>query len=95
MRFSTKDSSSDSTNAQSTIDCVKVMESMDDWNKIIESKTPVIMQCSTSWCRPCQILRPVMEKLVKNHDGKVIFYYIDVEKFQPVGEMLQVSLLTL
>ena len=32
-----------------------------------------------------------MEKLVKNFDGKVAFYYIDIEKHPEVGQMLNVS----
>ena len=32
-----------------------------------------------------------MEKAVGQLDGKVVFYYIDIEKFPEVGEMLQVS----
>ena len=32
-----------------------------------------------------------MEKAATKLDGKVTFYYIDIEKFPQVGEMLQVS----
>ncbi len=32
-----------------------------------------------------------MEKEVAKHEGKVLFYYIDIEKFKEVGEMLQIS----
>ena len=58
---------------------------------MIDSKTPVVLQCSASWCRPCQVLRPILEKLVRDQAGKVIFYYVDVEKHPKVGEMLSVT----
>jgi thioredoxin-like negative regulator of GroEL len=67
------------------------MSKMEEWNEILDSKQPVVFQCSTSWCRPCQVLKPLMEKATAKHDGAVKFYYIDVEKFPQVGEMLQVS----
>ena len=67
---------------------IKVMKSVDEWNEIIDSKTPVVFQCSTSWCRPCQVLKPLMEKAVGPYAGKVVFYYIDIEKFPKVAEML-------
>lgn len=70
---------------------VKTMASVEEWNEIIDSKTPVVFQCSTSWCRPCQVLKPLMEKAATKLDGKVTFYYIDIEKFPQVAEMLQVS----
>lgn len=70
---------------------VKTMTNAEEWNEIIDSKTPVVFQCSTSWCRPCQVLKPLMEKAATKLDGKVTFYYIDIEKFPQVAEMLQVS----
>jgi thioredoxin-like negative regulator of GroEL len=70
---------------------IKDFTSMADWNAILDSPTPVVFQCSTSWCRPCQVLKPLMQKAVSNLGGKVIFYYIDIEKHGEIGEMLQVS----
>lgn len=67
------------------------LSKMEEWNEILDSPKPVVFQCSTSWCRPCQVLKPLMEKATAKHDGAVKFYYIDVEKFPEVGEMLQVS----
>ena len=61
-------------------DYIREMNTLEEWEKIMESKEPVVFQCSASWCRPCQVLRPIMEKLVKNHEGKIIFYYVDIEK---------------
>ena len=72
---------------------IKVMKSMEDWNAIIDSPVPVIFQCSASWCRPCQVLRPVLEKFIADEGGKVIFYYIDIEKFKEVSNMLDVRFL--
>eukprot|EP00347_Sterkiella_histriomuscorum_P000695 403374859 len=69
---------------------IKEMKTMEDWNAILDSKTPVIFQCSASWCRPCQVLRPKLEKIIKQHGGKVIFYYVDIEKHPDVADMLQV-----
>lgn len=64
---------------------------MEEWNQILDSETPVVFQCSTSWCRPCQVLKPLMQKAVEKLEGKVIFYYIDIEKHGEIGEMLQVT----
>ncbi len=69
-------------------DYLRVMTSNEDWDKIVDSETPVIIQCSTSWCRPCQQLKPIMEKLVAEQKGKVILYYVDIEKFEQIGKML-------
>ena len=70
---------------------IKTMEKMEEWNEILDSQKPVVFQCSTSWCRPCQVLKPLMQKHVGDLGGKVKFYYIDIEKFPDVAQMLQVS----
>ncbi|CDW83883.1 thioredoxin [Stylonychia lemnae] len=70
---------------------IKEMTSMEDWNSILDSKTPVVFQCSASWCRPCQVLRPVAEKIIKDHNGRVVFYYVDIEKFPEISNMLNIQ----
>lgn len=72
-------------------DYIKTMTKMEEWNEILDSPVPVVFQCSTSWCRPCQVLKPLMEKATGKLGGSVKFVYIDVEKFPEVGSMLQVS----
>ena len=53
----------------------------------------VVVDISATWCGPCKQLRPIMENLVKkDYDGKVIYYYIDIEKFPEIGDMLSVRL---
>ena len=86
VTFSTTPSSDDKSG-----EYIKTMEKMEEWNEILDSDKPVVIQCSTTWCRPCQVLKPTMQKAVGALEGKVKFYYIDVEKFTEIGEMLQVS----
>ena len=52
---------------------------------------PVIVQFSASWCQPCQILRPLLEKQVENKDGAVLYCYVDAGKNKAFADLMKVS----
>ncbi len=39
----------------------------------------VLVDFFASWCPPCSILSPILEKLEKNYEGKVIFAKVNVD----------------
>lgn len=50
----------------------------EEFDVAINSHEKVIIKFTADWCRPCQILNQILEKIVANHDIKI--YQIDVEK---------------
>lgn len=41
---------------------------------------PAIVDFSASWCRPCQMMLPILEKLAEEYADKIVIYKIDVDK---------------
>lgn len=42
-----------------------------------DAKTIVLVDYTASWCGPCQQLKPHVEELAKEFNGKVVFYKVE------------------
>lgn len=52
---------------------------------------PTIVDFYASWCGPCKILSPIMEKLSKKYEDKVNFYKIDVDESSDLANTLKIK----
>tara|TARA_Y100001935_G_C17254480_1_gene482872 strand:+ start:155 stop:1024 length:870 start_codon:yes stop_codon:yes gene_type:complete len=62
-------------------------------NEVIEkSKTlPVIVDFWAPWCGPCKQLTPILEKIVKAKNGKIILAKINVDENQGIASQLNIQ----
>jgi thioredoxin 1 len=58
--------------------------------KIAESDKPVIVDFWASWCPPCMITKPVLEKLAKEYAERIHFLPINADDSREVMEMFRV-----
>ncbi len=49
---------------------------------VLESTTPVLVDFWATWCRPCQMVAPILEELTKEYAGKLTIAKLDVDQNQ-------------
>ncbi|MGN0708811.1 MAG: thioredoxin [Anaerovoracaceae bacterium] len=62
---------------------VKVINSA-DFDQVLSSPSAVV-DFSATWCGPCHMMAPVMDKLSDELAGKMDFYNIDVDENQELA----------
>jgi len=48
--------------------------------KVIKATKPVLVDFWAPWCRPCQMLAPVIKDLSAEYEGKIDFAKLDVDQ---------------
>ena len=47
--------------------------------KVVNANLPVIIDFYADWCGPCQMMKPVFEKLSSEYEGKLDFLKLDTQ----------------
>ena len=58
---------------------------MGNFNQIIQSDQPVLVDFFFSWCGPCQMLGPILTEVKTNLGERISIIKIDVDKNQAVA----------
>ena len=50
-----------------------------NFNEVINSDKPVLVDFWAEWCGPCKMIAPVVEELAGDYDGKAVVGKLDVD----------------
>lgn len=63
---------------------------MGNFNQIIQSDKPVLVDFFATWCGPCLMLAPILKDVKTNLGERISIIKIDVDKNQAVAAQYQV-----
>lgn len=55
-----------------------------------DAELPVVIDFNATWCGPCQMFKPVFEKVAEEYDG-AIFLSVDVDNNPAVADQFEVN----
>lgn len=60
------------------------------FDKVIDSKSPVLVDFFADWCGPCKMLAPILKQVKDELGEEVKIVKIDVDKNQPLAQKFNV-----
>ena len=67
------------------------LKSYEDFGpEVLQSSTPVILDCYADWCNPCQQLTPLLEKGVLDNLGKLRLVKVNIDLLPRISDQLNV-----
>jgi thioredoxin 1 len=63
---------------------------MGKFNEIVKSNTPTLVDFYATWCGPCKMMHPVLDRLKDEMGSKVRIIKIDVDKNPDVADKFKI-----
>jgi len=59
-------------------------------SEVLQSPIPVFLEFGASWCGPCHIIAPGIDKLAREFKGRIKFCFLDVDEYPDIKDGLGV-----
>ncbi|CAF1432692.1 unnamed protein product [Adineta steineri] len=81
-------------------DIFRIQDEIDFQKQVLDSRKPFIVNFHASWCGPCRILEPRLEKIITNYnknvdtssgDQYIVLAKVDIDKFGDLSHKYNVK----
>ncbi len=62
-----------------------------NFDSIIQSATPVLVDFYADWCQPCKVLSPILQEVAREMGDKIRIIKIDVDKNPDIASRFRVQ----
>lgn len=52
----------------------------ENFEQVLKTDLPVILDLGATWCGPCKALAPIIEEMATEYEGKAVICKVDVEE---------------
>ena len=70
---------------------MKTIQSNKQFNDLVKSGKPFVLDFYADWCGPCQSLLPTVEKLSKEYQGEVTIAKVNVDTQKDLASKFQIK----
>ena len=65
---------------------MKEIKNLNEFQEIIKSDKPILLDFYANWCGPCRALLPTIEKLATKHEDDFIIAKVNVDKNRELAQ---------
>jgi len=51
-----------------------------DFEELLSLDQPLVVDCTATWCGPCRLIAPIIDKLAMEYDGRAKVVKLDIDK---------------
>lgn len=64
---------------------------METFGELIKNKQPVLVDFHATWCGPCKMMAPELQKFAQKHTGKLRVVKLDIDKNQQAAQQFNIQ----
>ena len=64
---------------------------METFGDLIKNKQPVLVDFHATWCGPCKMMAPELQKYAQKNTGKLRVVKIDIDKNQKAAQQFNIQ----